>query len=256
MIRAQRCLKNQQTLRDDVSATFRQATLLRGRLAKLAQAVAKKSGGTADMPAIKSLWRVAEQTGLAIATADVEEGTVEAPRAVTDDVARVDESDDESDRSSEDRPAASSATSPAGNKSRSATVENDDLEDDANAADAPPDPAGTPSRRASEKSASSPKIGGKSEARSVASWLNAKGRAESVASTSMRDRSGSADGPTLYDDRAEKTYYPSVPASLRTSKKTTPTLQKSWNTAVSDDPISTEYHRRRRRGVAATRLRG
>ena len=59
MIRCQRQLKAQQTLRDDLAATSKRAALARKRLKPLADAIAKRSNGVVSIPPTKSLWRMA-----------------------------------------------------------------------------------------------------------------------------------------------------------------------------------------------------
>ena len=68
MIRCQRQLKAQQTLRDDLAATSKRAALARKRLKPLADAIAKRSNGVVSIPPTKSLWRMAQLAGCAEAS--------------------------------------------------------------------------------------------------------------------------------------------------------------------------------------------
>lgn len=72
MIRCQRQLKAQQTLRDDLSATSKRAQLARKRLKPLAEAVAKRASGGVTLPPCKSLWRMSQLAGLGGASLDAE----------------------------------------------------------------------------------------------------------------------------------------------------------------------------------------
>ena len=79
MIRCQRQLKAQQTLRDDLAATSKRAALARKRLKPLADAIAKRSNGVVSIPPTKSLWRMATFAGCAEASLDSDDAPYEAP---------------------------------------------------------------------------------------------------------------------------------------------------------------------------------
>jgi len=79
MIRCQRQLKAQQTLRDDLAATSKRAALARKRLKPLADAIAKRSNGVVSIPPTKSLWRMAQLAGCAEASLDSDDAPYEAP---------------------------------------------------------------------------------------------------------------------------------------------------------------------------------
>ena len=79
MIRCQRQLKAQQTLRDDIAATSKRAALARKRLKPLADAIAKRSNGVVSIPPTKSLWRMAQLAGCAEASLDSDDAPYEAP---------------------------------------------------------------------------------------------------------------------------------------------------------------------------------
>ena len=79
MIRCQRQLKAQQTLRDDLAATSKRAALARKRLKPLADAIAKRSNGVVSIPPTKSLWRMAQLAGCAEASLDSDDTPYEAP---------------------------------------------------------------------------------------------------------------------------------------------------------------------------------
>ena len=79
MIRCQRQLKAQQTLRDDLAATSKRAALARKRLKPLADAIAKRSNGVVSIPPTKSLWRMATLAGAAEASLDSDDAPYEAP---------------------------------------------------------------------------------------------------------------------------------------------------------------------------------